>query len=337
VTRNLAEDLQTPQPEHEADLNASPEPLASIRSLIAVDPIGSDDLCHDPDTPDAITVGDLTMVEFHREALRSKRPVTAYAFGDSDLAALRLAKVHELFAPTSRAFLNQCSYRSDIHLAIDLGCGPGHTTHLLAETVTAHMTVGFDSSQHFVALATQTVTDAVSFLEHDVTAVPFPRGPADIIYCRFLLTHLVGLGRLIADWGSQLQPGGLLLLDEVESIETADPSFASYLGIVSSMLEHRRACLSVGPLLASLENPAGLKRRIDSLATLDPPPAKVAEMFLANLRVWRHDAFVRAHHRGAEIDTLEHRLALIATGQPAETISWSLRQIAFQRMPDDRN
>lgn len=254
----------------------------------------------------------------------------SYAFGDSELAALRLAKVHEIFAPVSRAFLD-CWAGRDFDLALDIGCGPGHTTDLLAEALGARRTVGLDSSKQFLGLAAETATDAVAFLEHDVMTVPFPEGPADVIYCRFLLSHLVEFDAVLASWGSQLRPGGLLLLDEVESIKTADRTFGAYLEIVGAMLDHRGTRLYVGPLLASLPEPVGLRRCVNSVATLEPPRAKVAEMFLLNLRVWRNDAFVRAHHGSGVVDGLERALARIADGGPAGAISWALRQIAFER------
>ena len=42
----------------------------------------------------------------------------------------------------------------------------------------------------FLELARAAARGGIAFLEHDVTAVPFPEGPADLAYCRFLMTHL---------------------------------------------------------------------------------------------------------------------------------------------------
>src|SRR5579875_2115802 len=55
-----------------------------------------------------------------------------YAFGDSDAAAERLGMLAELFDAPSRSLLRSLG-GARIGLAIDLGCGPGHTTRLLAD------------------------------------------------------------------------------------------------------------------------------------------------------------------------------------------------------------
>lgn len=142
-----------------------------------------------------------------------------YAFGDSDLAARRLQLLGEVFAPSTRAFL-QASVSREPSLVVDLGCGPGYTTHFLAETLPCGRAVGLDHSDHFISLAQQTATQRVSFQAHDVTQVPFPTGPADLLYCRFLLTHLRDPEAVVARWTDQLRPGGLLLMEEAESRRT---------------------------------------------------------------------------------------------------------------------
>jgi hypothetical protein len=63
--------------------------------------------------------------------------VGGYAFGDSTPAARRLALLAEVFEPTSRAFLDHVGTRlaGPPGLAVDLGCGPGHTTRLLSSVL----------------------------------------------------------------------------------------------------------------------------------------------------------------------------------------------------------
>src|SRR5205085_2671744 len=137
-------------------------------------------------------------------------------------------------------------------LALDLGCGPGHSTHLLAAVLDPGRTVGLDTSDRFVALAMRTATARVSFRQHDVTTVPFLLAPADVIFCRFLLSHLRDPASVIAGWLTQLARGGLLLLDEVESIRTEHPVFTTYIRLVEALLAHESGTLFVGPLLEEL-------------------------------------------------------------------------------------
>src|ERR1051326_8483013 len=100
----------------------------------------------------------------------------SYLFGDSDRAALRLRVLADVFAPASRAFLQEVVQTPA--LALDLGCGPGYTTHLLAETTRCAQAVGLEYSEHFYTMANKTATECVWFMRHDVTQVPFPTGPA---------------------------------------------------------------------------------------------------------------------------------------------------------------
>ncbi len=87
-----------------------------------------------------------------------------------------------VFAPASQAF-QQDIVSTTPQLAIDLGCGPGYTTHLLAETTGAAQAVGLDNSEHFIALARAKASEHITFLRHDVTQIPFPCGPGDLISC----------------------------------------------------------------------------------------------------------------------------------------------------------
>ena len=50
-----------------------------------------------------------------------------YAFGDTDLAARRLALLAETFAESSRAFMREAA-GGRLRMAADLGCGPGYST-----------------------------------------------------------------------------------------------------------------------------------------------------------------------------------------------------------------
>ena len=75
-----------------------------------------------------------------------------YLFGDTDLAAQRHRLLADVFAESSRAFLlDAVEHRPD--LAVDLGCGPGYSTHLLAESLRPARTAGFDSSKNYISTA----------------------------------------------------------------------------------------------------------------------------------------------------------------------------------------
>ena len=86
-------------------------------------------------------------------------------------------------------------------MAADLGCGPGHTTHLLADTLSPCHTVGLDNSESFFGLAQSTASDTVSFRLHDITTGPFPLAPYDLLFSRFVLTHMRNPKAIVELWG----------------------------------------------------------------------------------------------------------------------------------------
>ena len=262
---------------------------------------------------------------------QSGEAASRYAFGDTNLAASRLATVAEVFAPTSRSFLSDFA-QGPFDLALDLGCGPGHTTRLVAEVLRPRRVVGMDRSEYFVSLARSTATTGISFVEHDVTVAPFPTGAADLIYCRFLLTHLAHPQSQVEEWSTQLRPGGILLLDEVEWIRTTDPVFGAYLEIVAAMLDSQGNKLYVGPLLETMPDPVGLLRRSSRLVSLVPASHQAAEMFLMNLRVWRDEPFVRETYGEETLSNLASNLATLAEPGSSGEIVWGLRQLAYRRV-----
>ena len=162
--------------------------------------------------------------------------------------------------------------------------------------------------------------------------VPFPVGPSDVLYCRFLLTHLREPGALLAAWGTQLRPRGRLLVEEAEWIRTRHPTFAAYLDIVEGVLASESKRLYVGPTLDALGHVGGLTRATSAVARLPVSNRQAAGMFFLNAAAWKDHAYVRARHDPAAIGRLEEDLrALAATPGAASDIEWGLRQLVFER------
>lgn len=67
--------------------------------------------------------------------------------------------------------------------------------------------------------------------------VPFPGAPADLLFCRLLLTHSQNPQALLAVWATQLRSGGLLLVEEVEWIHTTSAVFTRYLNILQTVMQ----------------------------------------------------------------------------------------------------
>jgi len=262
--------------------------------------------------------------------------VGGYAFGDGPAAARRLDLLADLFEPASRTFLERVAGLDGLAgrrpgLAVDLGCGTGHTTRLVAEVLRPARILGLDQSEFFVGVAARSAGPAVGFAVHDVTRVPFPCPPADVCYGRLLLSHLPDPGAVLAAWATQLAPGGLLLADEVERIHTDLPALRGYLEVAGALLASRGHTLEVGPVLARLPDPPGLVRRDDRIGHLAPPANRAAEMFARNLAVWRGQAVRAGVRTTQQLDRLAADLAAVADGEVDGSIRWELRQLVLQR------
>jgi trans-aconitate 2-methyltransferase len=237
-----------------------------------------------------------------------------------------------VFAAPTRRFLTDDVGRTEPALALDLGCGPGHTTRLVHECTGASRTIGIDMSAAFLAAARAGAPTGIEFLEHDITALPFPTGAPDLIYCRLVLAHLPDPAAVVADWMVQLTPGGVLAVDEVESIEAVEPTLERYEELVVELVASRCAHMYVGPILDAMPTPDSWRRRSSRLVQHFVPVADAARMYGLNLATWRDDPHMRDHHGPGELDEIAAGLAqLAASTEPGATVEWGLRQVVFER------
>lgn len=254
-----------------------------------------------------------------------------YSFGHTDEAAERLRLVSELFEPEMAAFLRRAGPRRPA-LALDLGCGPGYTTNLLSRVLEPEQTVGIDTATHFLDLARRGAPPSgVSFVEHDVTTAPFPTGSADLVICRLLLTHLPDPAAGLRLWATQLRPGGIILADEVEGIDTGDPVLRRYLGVLETLIENTGGRLYAGRDLDRFEPGPELEISSSEVATLEVSITDAARMFRMNLGLWRSNPFIRANHSDASLDALAADLKNLAGGEHPGGVVWRMRQTAFRR------
>ncbi len=257
-------------------------------------------------------------------------PSSDYTFGDSDLAARRLELLGTTFEDTTRAFLRAAA-PAEPALAVDLGSGPGHTTVLLRETLHPALTLAVDFSPAYVeqTAARAGGNDDVEAIGADVLNLPERIAGADLIFVRFLLTHLRDPLAAVGLWRERLAPGGVLLLEEVESIATEELPLSRYLDLQEEMLHANDNTLKIGPELdAALRDDPAL--RSSEVATFTPPAAVAARMFGMNFTTWRARPEVVDAHDPAELDAIAAGLGRVATApEDAVPITWRMRQIAI--------
>jgi ubiquinone/menaquinone biosynthesis C-methylase UbiE len=257
--------------------------------------------------------------------------MSKYQFTDTDLAARRLEYLAEVYGPSSRSFIRHFSDRT-VGRAIDLGCGTGYTTEMLRDETDAKSTVGLDNSDRFIAICKTRELDEITFYQHDVTRGPFPAGPYEIAYCRFLLSHLPDISGCFEVWGCQLAPNGLLLIEEVETIHTTVGEFEEYLQIVDQLLAHQSAQLYVGPVLDGSVPSATLRKVSSRVQSVSVSVQDAATMFHMNIQSWRQQPYIRESYKEEVIQNLQNRLASLASGGGSGSeIRWGLRQIVLCR------
>jgi SAM-dependent methyltransferase len=254
------------------------------------------------------------------------RDPARYSFGDSAPAVERLAIVARMFEPSTRDLLARIQPRQP-RTVLDLGCGPGHTTRLLAERFPDADVVGLEQSEAFLVEARRDPPPRTTFAHADATA-SLSAAPADVVYARYVLSHLRDREAVLRRWFAALAPGGVLVLEEVDRIDTEDTVFAPYLGITTGLMASRGGSLYVGPELSAAAQALGGTVRIDELTTVTPETAVVATMFGLNLDAWRDDPWVTARHDRAALDRLADGLRARRAVTGHGVIRWTLRQVA---------
>jgi len=239
-----------------------------------------------------------------------------YTFGHTDLAARRLRLLNEFFGPGSVSFLKSVSTGAGSRqVAVDLGCGPGMTTRMLANRFDAAQVVGFDASGEHVARA-RTAHPSLRFVTHDVTRTPFPEegANADVMYARFLMAHLTKRPHVVKKWGTQLVPGGVLILEETARLTSSDPALHQYYRILEAMQLHHGQAMQVGYELAGLVRDAGLDVVVERIDEYDVTAQQMATLHHLNIQTWREDEFVRSNYAEQTLNRLEFELEARATG-----------------------
>jgi SAM-dependent methyltransferase len=142
-----------------------------------------------------------------------------YVISGGEAGRRRLNLLARTMGPTTRALLVDAGVRAAM-TCIDVGCGSGHVTQMLAETVgPSGRVVGIDFDPIKLAAAAADVDRAglrnVKFQETDVLQWR-ESSSYDVVYGRFILSHLPDSPRMIANMRDALRPGGVIVLEDID-------------------------------------------------------------------------------------------------------------------------
>ena len=178
----------------------------------------------------------------------------------------RLRVLARVMWPTTRELLGRVGVPEDAR-CLDVGCGGGDVTIPLARLAHRGRVVGTDIDETKLELARAEALPAgvenVEFRLEDITGPPRRAEWFDLVYARFLLTHLADPADVVARLVARLEPGGVLVVEDIDCsghfCHPDSAAFRRYVELYSGAARARGGDPDIGPRLPSLLAGAGLR------------------------------------------------------------------------------
>lgn len=225
------------------------------------------------------------MASFAGADRASSKHAFVYLLKRGYLGALRLQVLAQAAGPGTNALLDRLPWERSWS-CLDVGCGLGFVARELASRC-ARVT-GVDCASEFIQAAQQ--LGGADFRQLDVAELPRLEDRFQVICARYLLSHLSEPGRTIKQMAQCLQPGGYLVLEDVDFPghiwEPACPALDRYVQLYQECARLRGGDARLGRKLQGLVQQAGLT--IDYLGVNLPlhhngPERRVAELTLSHI------------------------------------------------------
>ncbi len=171
----------------------------------------------------------------------------------------RLRLLSEVMGPSTRMLL------SDVSIPTGSRCLDAVVLARAAGPTGRAVGVDFDETKLDIARheAAELGLSTIAFEARDVTKWE-PSEPFDIVYARFLLTHLADPGGVIAAMRRHIRPGGVLIVEDVDFrgyfAEPDCRALSRYVQLYSKSVQIRGADPNIGPRLPGLLRERGLDR-----------------------------------------------------------------------------
>jgi SAM-dependent methyltransferase len=194
---------------------------------------------------------------------------TSYVIRGGVAGRERMRLVARVIRPTTLALFDRVGLQQGMS-CLDVGCAGGDVSFDLARRVgPGGRVVGLDIDAVKVELAQQEAAaqalDNVEFRVADITdsrAEPDPQ--FDLVYARFLLTHLRDPAGAVTRMREFLRPGGVFVVEDIDaSGHFCYPESAAhrrYVELYQQSVARRGADPNIGPRLPGLLAAAGIER-----------------------------------------------------------------------------
>ncbi|NIM72041.1 MAG: methyltransferase domain-containing protein [Gammaproteobacteria bacterium] len=176
----------------------------------------------------------------------------------------RLRLLSEVMGPSTRALLAEAGIPAGSK-CLDVGCGGGDVTCELARVAgSTGRAIGIDRDETLIDIARRESNQQrhgnTSFEVRDVVEWE-PTEQFDIVYARFLLSHLQNPERLIAVMHRHIRPGGMMIIEDIDFrghfSEPDCPALQRYVELYTRSVQSRGADPNIGPRLPCLFQDAG--------------------------------------------------------------------------------
>lgn len=206
----------------------------------------------------------------------------------------RLRVLSRALEAGTKALLDRLGLRDGLVCA-DVGCGAGDVSLELARRIApAGKVVGFDIDETKLDLARAEAKElAVGNVEYRVADVrqAFDVPHFDVVYSRFLLTHLQDPSALLTAFRRSLRPGGVVAVEDIDFsgyfTYPESPAFLRYRELYCAIVHRRGADPNIGPRLPALLKQAGFEV-VD--ISVSQPVALVGAPKLASAMTMEHIA-----------------------------------------------
>lgn len=174
----------------------------------------------------------------------------------------RLEILNAVYNPQSVRLLKEGGLKQG-SCVLDMGCGTGLLSHEMAKIVGENGSVlGIDQSEQQLKLARAKSRKNEKFCSCSAYELKSLDQKFDLIYCRFLLCHLLDPKAVLSDAFSCLNPGGVVVLEEMTgtsslSSNIPSPTFKQWIGGLEQVQQMQKSDFSIGEKLPTLLHEIG--------------------------------------------------------------------------------
>ena len=178
----------------------------------------------------------------------------------------RLRLLSEVMGPWTRALLAEVGIPAG-SVCLDIGCGGGDVSRELARAAGPQgRVIGVDLDEVKLDIARRECAEQgisnVAFEVRDIVDWE-PGEPIDVVYARFLLTHLTNPVRVVSAMRRHLRPGGVMIVEDIDFrghfAEPDCPALRRFVELYTQVVQSRGADPDIGPRLPGLLREAGLE------------------------------------------------------------------------------